>query len=384
MFKRKASSSSKHLPGIPCPYCEYENDIGAEECVQCYYHLSKSARMQPVSNPTTPNNEILDILLSDGLDEEEHDVAVEAVLTMDDMVVDVDQYAIVDTDEDQAEEFSFLPAQGPTLTETVESAPYVDEELTKDDLPSEVVQFEIDSLDPLEQVPEPVHSGRGHLFSPDVSEALDEDLTEIMQPPVQQEEPEQPIIQPNLTGSENIDVPDLDDLDFDTLDLDIDAPAIVEEHQKVVETTQEIIEEPMTTEQVDRTVSSEEYERETLPDSSPKLEAPPGETIPRIWPWPAAEPWDDTTVVREVVAIMEAIQHGKFDVAAQLLDALGPHLTVNLDVLHHICVALQYINRVEHSKWVAEMASRVYPEHPSTIQVKTLILGGQEHADSNP
>ena len=262
--------------------------------------------MQPVSNPTTPNNEILDILLSDGLDEEDHDVAVEAVLTMDDMVVDVDQYAIVDTDEDQAEEFSFLPAQGPTLTETVESAPYVDEELTKDDLPSEVVQFEIDSLDPLEQVPEPVHSGRGHLFSPDVSEALDEDLTEIMQPPVQQEEPEQPIIQPNLTGSENIDVPDLDDLDFDTLDLDIDAPAIVEEHQKVVETTQEIIEEPMTTEQVDRTVSSEEYERETLPDSSPKLEAPPGETIPRIWPWPAAEPWDDTTVVREVVAIMEA------------------------------------------------------------------------------
>jgi hypothetical protein len=375
MFKRKASSSSKHLPGIPCPYCEYENDIGAEECVQCYYHLSKSARMQPVSNASTPNDEILDILLSDGLDEEDHDVAVEAVLTMDDMVVDVDQYAIVDTDEDEAEEFSFLPAQGPTLTETVESAPYVDEELTKDDLPSEVVQFEIDSLDPLEQVPEPVHSGRGYLFSPDVSESVDEDLTEIMQPPVQQEEPEQPLIQPNLTGSENINVPNLDDLDFDTLDLD--TPSIVDEHQEPVETTPQVIEESMTAEHVDRTATSEEHEKESVPDLNQESAAPPVEATPRIWPWAAAEPWDDTTVVREVVTIMEAIQHGKFDVAAQLLDTLGPHLTVNLDVLHHICVALQYINRVEHSKWVAEMASRVYPDHPSTIEVKTLILGGQ-------
>ena len=331
--------------------------------------------MQPVSNASTPNDEILDILLSDGFDEEDHDVAVEAVLTMDDMVVDVDQYAIVETDEDEAEEFSFFPAEGPTLTETVESTPYVDEELTKEDLPSEVVQFEIDSLDPLEQVPEPVHSGRGHLFSPDVSESVDQDLTEIMQPPVQPEEPEQPLIQPNLTGSENINVPDLDDLDFDTLDLD--TPSIVDEHQEPVETTPQVIEESMTAEHVDRTATSEEHEKESVPDLNQESAAPPVEATPRIWPWAAAEPWDDTTVVREVVTIMEAIQHGKFDVAAQLLDTLGPHLTVNLDVLHHICVALQYINRVEHSKWVAEMASRVYPDHPSTIEVKTLILGGQ-------
>ncbi len=380
MFKRKASSS-KHLPGIPCPYCEYENDIGVEECVQCYYQFSKSARMQPVSNTSTPNDEILDILLSDGFDEEDHDVAVEAVLTMDDMIVDVDQYAIVEADENEVEEFSFFPAQGPTLTETVESTPYIDEELTKEDFPSKIVQFELDSIDPLEQVPEPVHSGRGHLFSPDVNESVDQDLTEIMQPPVQQEEPEQALIQPNLTLSENIDIPDLDDLDFDTLDLDIDTPAIVDEHQEVVETTPEIIEEPMTAEQAVQTSTSQEYEIEPRPDSSHENQTPTVEATPRIWPWAAADPWDDTTVVREVVTIMEAIQHGKFDVAAQLLDALGPHLTVNLDVLHHICVALQYINRVEHSKWVAEMASRVYPEHPTTIEVKTLILGGQDNAD---
>lgn len=331
--------------------------------------------MQPVSNSSTPNDEILDILLSDGFDEEDQDVAVEAVLTMDDMVVDVDQYAIVEENENEAEEFSFFPAQGPTLTETVESTPYVDEELTKEDLPTEVVQFEIDSFDPLEQVPEPVHSGRGHLFSPDVNESVDQDLTEIMQPPVQPEEPDQPLIQPNLTISENIDVPDLDDLDFDTLDLD--EPSVIDQHQEPVETTPQPIEEPTTSEQVDQTITSEEHEIEPLPDSSQEIPVTAGEETPRIWPWAAAEPWDDTTVVREVVAIMEAIQHGKFDVAAKLLDTLGPHLTVNLDVLHHICVALQYINRVEHSKWVAEMASRVYPEHPSTIEVKTLILGGQ-------
>jgi len=380
MFKRKASSS-KHLPGIPCPYCEYENDIGVEECVQCYYQFSKSARLQPVSNSSTPNDEILDILLSDGFDEEDQDVAVEAVLTMDDMVVDVDQYAIVDADENEAEDFSFFPAQGPTLTETVESTPYVDEELTKEDFPSKVVEFELDSIDPLEQVPEPVHSGRGHLFSPDVNESVDQDLTEIMQPPVQPEEPEQPLIQPNLTLSENIDVPDLDDLDFDTLDLDV--PSIIDEQQDPVETPPQILEESTTVEQSDQMTTSGELENEPLPASNEESVTPTVEASPRIWPWAAAEPWDDTIVIREVVSIMEAIQHGKFDVAAQLLDALGPHLTVNLDVLHHICVALQYINRVEHSKWVAEMASRVYPEHPTTIEVKKLILGGPEDANTS-
>ncbi|MDA1168544.1 MAG: hypothetical protein O2866_06655, partial [archaeon] len=161
MFKRK-TSSSKHLPKVQCPYCEFENEIGAEDCKQCYYQFSQSARMQPVSAMSTPNSEILDILLSDSEEEEYELMAVEAVLSIDDVVVDVDQYNILDSqDGEEPEEFSFFPASGPTLTETVESTPYVDEELNIEDAPTDVVHFEIQAVDPLEQVPEPVHSGRG-------------------------------------------------------------------------------------------------------------------------------------------------------------------------------------------------------------------------------
>ena len=98
----------------------------------------------------------------------------------------------------------------------------------------------------------------------------------------------------------------------------------------------------------------------------------------RIWPWPAQEPWEDTVVIQEVVDIMSKIQHGKLEEATYLLDVLGPHLSVNLDVVHHICVALQYINRKEHSVWIAQMAVREYPDHASIPELQRQILGGAQ------
>jgi hypothetical protein len=330
--------------------------------------------MQPVSDMSTPNSEILDILLSDSEEEEYELMAVEAVLTMDDVVVDVDQYNILEAqDGDEPEEFSFFPASGPTLTETVASTPYVDEELTGDDLPPDVVQFEIENIDPLAQVPEPVHSGRGHLFSPESNTSLDQDLTEIMQPPEQIElfeEPKQQIVVNTHVQVPQAHLPDLDDLDLDDLDLDVQQsipPNTEEPTVPFAPVDHTIVAQPVNDE-----ATQPEPEDMTMAQQ-PSVQEPPNPL--RIWPWDAQEPWDDAVVVREVVAIMEAIQHGKLDAAARLLDELGPHLTVNLDVLQHICVALQYVNRIEHSKWVAQMAQRCYPEHPSTIEVKKLILG---------
>jgi len=358
---------------VQCPYCEFENDIGAEECKQCYYQFSQSARMQPVSAMSTPNSEILDILLSDSEEEEYELMAVEAVLSIDDVVVDVDQYNILDSqDGEEPEEFSFFPASGPTLTETVESTPYVDEELNIEDAPTDVVHFEIQAVDPLEQVPEPVHSGRGHLFSPENNAPLDQDLTEIMQPPEQIElfgEPKQQNVAVPLVQIPQVHVPDLDDLDLDDLDFGDQ----VATSSSVEETIIPFVDaEGSSSPHEDEVESSPAEQQEIV---SPEQQIQAYANPHRIWPWGAQEPWEDAVVVREVVGIMEAIQHGKIDAAARLLDELGPHLTVNLDVLQHICVALQYVNRIEHSKWVAEMAYRTYPEHPSTIEVKKLILG---------
>ena len=380
MFRRKESASKK-LPGLPCPYCEFENDLAASECKQCYYQLNVSARMQPVSEVTTPDNEILDILLSNELDlEEDAAPTVEAVLSIDDVVVDVDQYSIVEHDDETTEDFTFLPAQGPTLTETIESTPPVEANLSEKDAPTKPVEFKLDVVDPLGEVPEPIHTGRGQLFTPEDSEPVDQDLTEIMQPPVQPrvEETMNVPATPQSTEmtSPPFELPDFDDIDIgdSTVDSFESTDKIVREDKEKSSTegTQiDEIAEPNSDQNVEQPI--EDQPDLTESESTQKPSAPL-----RIWPWPAQEPWEDAVVIQEVVDIMSKIQHGKLEEATYLLDVLGPHLSVNLDVVHHICVALQYINRKEHSVWIAQMAVREYPDHASIPELQRQILGGAQ------
>ena len=93
MFGRK--KKEKEATGSPCPYCEFLNQEGAETCVQCYYSLNKSAREQPMAKPTATGEEIMGLLLGDNELLEEDAVVVEAVLSLDDVTVDVDQDEIV-------------------------------------------------------------------------------------------------------------------------------------------------------------------------------------------------------------------------------------------------------------------------------------------------
>ena len=93
MFGRK--KKEKDTIGVSCPYCEYMNPLGAQTCEQCYYELNKSARDQPMAEPTTTGDEIMDLLLGENEDPEEAPEVVQAVLAMDDVTVDIDQYAVV-------------------------------------------------------------------------------------------------------------------------------------------------------------------------------------------------------------------------------------------------------------------------------------------------
>ena len=47
MFGRKKKDTG--ADGVECPYCGVNNPLGAEQCVQCYYSLNKSARDQPMA-----------------------------------------------------------------------------------------------------------------------------------------------------------------------------------------------------------------------------------------------------------------------------------------------------------------------------------------------
>jgi hypothetical protein len=96
MFGRK--KKEKEADGHPCPYCEYLNEEGAETCAQCYYSLNKSAREQPMAEPTATGEEIMSLLLGDNEALEEEVEVVEAVLSLDDVTVDVDQYELPTTE----------------------------------------------------------------------------------------------------------------------------------------------------------------------------------------------------------------------------------------------------------------------------------------------
>lgn len=98
-------------------------------------------------------------------------------------------------------------------------------------------------------------------------------------------------------------------------------------------------------------------------EDSEQSTQPTPQTDTRIWPWPAQEPWDAHQVYREVVAILESIKVGQLAKAAETLDALGPHLEHNFDMMLHIGSAMRALNREEHLQWTLAMAKYVYPNN---------------------
>ena len=208
MFGRK--KKDKDVVGVACPYCEYNNPLGAVTCEQCYYDLNKSARDQPMAEPTTSGEEIMSLLLGEN-EEDEDDVLeiVEAVLSVDDVTVEVDQYAVPETTTEEGvetnETFEFIGSQGPTLSHTVVAVEEEDDiALTTDDAPKEYVEFELDRVDPLAQVAEPVQTGKGGLYSPTGSAPNDDDLMGEVGPTTVESTPELPDLPEDEPLGENL------------------------------------------------------------------------------------------------------------------------------------------------------------------------------------
>ena len=160
----------KEVVGTPCPFCEHLNELGVKQCVQCYYEFAKAARDQPMAPSTTPNNEIMALLLGENEEAEDEGPAVEAVLSMDDVTVDVGQYAVTgETDDDAtpaAATFDYIESVSPTLATTVPAADAepTPSELRPEDAPKKAAAFEVPDIDPLEEVAEPVHTGQGGVY----------------------------------------------------------------------------------------------------------------------------------------------------------------------------------------------------------------------------
>ena len=398
-WRKKDASSEENL----CPYCNSPNPPGAEQCSLCYYELNRSARDQPMAPPSSTDSEIMSTLLSEGFDEFEEEDAVEAVLTLDDVTVEVDQFELSN---DEEEDFQFIDSSGPTLSETKDYQTPQEVQLEKSDAPTKDVDFVVPDSNPLEEVAEPVHTGQGSLFS--VSSESDFSMEEVqnsaigepgktnMEPQVINEMNEESDV--DLTANAAVtkmDTPDIPEIP--------DSPSIVStpivpeipEHAQTVSTTPPQVTTPSVPDVPDVPEAPEVTLTPEIPDvpdvpdvaevpeaiSTPDIPDVPEKEVAktvtyeqpkqaiaptpqhngRIWPWPAKQPWDERQVYREVVSMLESVKSGKLVQTAQTLDNLGPHLSINLEMLIHIGTVMRYLGREEHLQWMLKMAQTVYP-----------------------
>lgn len=382
MFGRK--KKEKEADGHPCPYCEYLNEEGAETCAQCYYSLNKSAREQPMAEPTATGEEIMSLLLGDNEALEEEVEVVEAVLSLDDVTVDVDQYELPTTEinedgEEIPESFQYIEGDGPTLSETVSSEEEEEVELQASDAPTASVMFEIEKTDPFAEVAEPVHTGKGGLYSPSTPTANDDDLLGSVGPNAGDVTPDLPdlpeeepvhssLAQATAMEAETTATPELPP-DFQ-MEQTADVPSTGETPVAQAPQGQESALPDLPDD--DEVAQQTEAPPSTQPQE--QASAPPIDNN-RIWPWPQGQAWDDHQVYQEVVEAMEHIKHGRMNEAATTLDTLGPHLHENLNMLLHISVLMQHLGRHDHVKWTLDMAAYVHPNNPQVLQARSQLLG---------
>ena len=352
-WKRKKDGGEE---GNPCPFCGAQNELDATRCVQCYYDLSKPPRDQHLEVASDVQNDLLSTLMNNDDDVEGEEFAVEAVLDLEDVTIEVDQY----DDPLSSDGFSFIDSEGPTLSETVEFETREEVELTTDDAPDIEERFELPDANPLDEVAEPIHTGQGQL--------------------IQTAEDEKEVDFTGTVGPDPNAVPELPETEEDLTIPDI--PDDVEEDESPVP---ELPEEEDIPESQEDAIAPELPEDDVVPelpdddDVEPTHEQPTEEDVvapavpasTRIWPWPAGEPMDPREVHRIVVESLGLVRAGRIAEAEHNIDALGPHLGDDVSLLYHIGLILQQAGRAEHLNWMLEMARRVHPNDENVTNAIT-------------
>lgn len=395
MFRRRKGGNTEE--GNVCPYCKFVNEDAVESCAQCYYSMNLAARDQPMATPSTSGSDLLDTLMGD-TELEEEEMTVEAVLSLEDVSVEVDPYEEVK--QEDKDEFQFISGSSPTLSKTVEFETPDEVELDVSDAPANPVVFDMGDADPLGVPMEPVPIGLGKLYSPSVKTEKDDDLMGSIGPvagqttatpeipdftnltQVKQKSPSEPVQEtpqvaipsPVASSPEPVvsevpivpvtpEVPNLNSApstpELPTVAEHTQAPPTPDIPENFVPAPVATTPELPTTADVTQVIAETEQSAPATP-----------QTETRMWPWPAREPWDAHQVYREVVSILDSIKLGELSKAAETLDALGPHLEHNFDMMLHIGSAMRALNREEHLQWTLAMAKYV---HPNNEQVAAAV-----------
>lgn len=379
MFRRKATTESE---GQICPFCEFVNTTGTTTCVQCYYEMNKAPRDQGEDISSDLSNSIFDELMSEEDDSYEESEALDVVLALDADPLEINQYEVTNFDSEEPEQVGFIESSSPELNETVSHEPV---EVSAEEIGEPIKDYEkidFSNIDPLSEVPEPVHRGKGAVFSPDSPE-MDGDLKGHIGGNELPSLPSDDLYEnkidftaaqraPAPTPS-SVALPEIPDLDFD---IPVSQPQPREDEVEIEDIPQPEIEldELPISEQDSESPTSDEEE---VVDSANEVESaeeaiteeenipvPALNTNGRFWPWPEAEPWDPRQIHREVVSALELTKSGKNDEAAKVIDELGPHLSdENVDLIYHIGMVLTHLDRKNDVKTMLDIAKNSIPDN---------------------
>ena len=368
MFRRK---STAEVEGEVCPYCEFVNKAGSATCAQCYYELNKAPRDQGEPLSAEVSNSIFDELMADDDDSWEEGEALDVVLTLDQDPLEVDQYEVTDFDAEEPEKIGFMESSSPELHDTVDHEPV---EINADDVGEEiknVPKLDFTKTDPFDEVPEPVHQGKGTVFSPSQPSKVDDDLlghvggSELPSlPPDDLYEnkidftakkapaPTPAVVLPSMTKMDTAPAPSV------ALPQPVSQPVAVHAESEPT-TPAEPLPQP-----VQEPVAEEVIETQTAEPQTEPVAIPTPAISSRIWPWAEADAWDARQVYREVVSALEMVKSGKTDDAATTIDTLGPHLTdENIDMIYHIGMVLKQLGRIDEVKGMLERAKSAMPDN---------------------
>lgn len=295
-----------------CPFCESPNPIGASQCAQCYYEFDKPAMSQPMATPTSSEDDLLSTLMSEIEEtDDEEGPAMEVVLTMDEITVDVDQYEIDKQESESDEKFQFIESASPTLSSTVEATAHEAVEIEAKDAKANVEMFE-SNYDPLSEDSKPVAMKVGKVVTG--------------------------------TNDPGIALPALPGDELFNDEVEIEEPSMqVEPITGAVLEPEESTQTPVISEQ-------------------------------RYWPWPASEAWDPRDVHRRVVESLEAVKSGKFEEAAKTIDEVGPHLDGQIELIYHVGLILKSVGRIDSMRWMLAQAARMHPDN-NDVKTALIHLG---------
>ena len=367
MFRRKATAE---VEGEICPYCEFVNESGADICSQCYYELNKTPRDQGEPISAEISDSIFDELMSDDDDSWEESDALDVVLALDQAPLEVEQYESTDFDTEEPEKIGFMDSSSPEMHDTVSHKPV---EVSAQDVGDEikdVPKLDFSKTDPFDEVPEPVHQGKGTVFSPATPTKVDDDLLGHVGGS------ELPSLPPDDLYENKIDfttkkapaptpdvvLPKLPSLPEDTnvQSSQSTAPPLPQSQPIVEAVPNPVDSEPASDAEIEPIAEVKAVE--AVETTQPLPPVPDVSTSSRIWPWPEGEAWDARQVHREVVSALEQVKSGKVDEAAKTIDSLGPHLSQeNIDLIYHIGMVLKQLDRTEEVKSMLERANNAMP-----------------------